>query len=164
MSVVSSPMSAGWPRETKTIRKAFSSITTFFVVALSGFGIATPAPNPVVAAELAVPTLANTTESHEAVLGKRAPTGLFRTWASADPAGCVGNPGQTISNPANGRCYTHSSPAQIFRRARWTGSNCRITIYTSSNCNPATVNTEVVSSGFCWSGGWAFLSFKVSDC
>ncbi|KAK4195204.1 hypothetical protein QBC40DRAFT_186380 [Triangularia verruculosa] len=133
----------------------FTTILTPILLALS----TTASPTPEPAAVEYFTTLSNTTDS---LVSKRAPSGTFNTWASASSGGCTGTPGQSISNPTSGQCYTHGSGTpQTFRRASWGGNSCQITLYSSSNCNAGTVASSTTSGAFCWSGGWEFLSFKL---
>ncbi|KAK4180255.1 hypothetical protein QBC36DRAFT_178091 [Triangularia setosa] len=132
-----------------------SSIVAPILLAVSGSSIASPAPNPNYV------TLSNTAAGDD-LLVKRAPTGTLSTWVSASSAGCTGTPGQTITNPTSGQCYTHGSGTpQTFRRAAWGGNNCNISFYTSNNCAAGTLSSSATSGAICWSGSWQFLSFKL---
>ncbi|KAK0672089.1 hypothetical protein QBC41DRAFT_334745 [Cercophora samala] len=110
----------------------FLSIITPILLVLSGPSIASPTPNP------DYTTLSNVTVVDE----------LLATWVSASSAGlCTGTPGQIITNPTSGQCYTHGSGTpQLFRRALWSGTTSTITFYTTPNCSGTPSSTATTSA------------------
>ncbi|KAK4221044.1 hypothetical protein QBC38DRAFT_492857 [Podospora fimiseda] len=140
----------------------FSIIATS-LIALVGSAIASPVASSqdVNARDVDIPTLSpRDITPIEGVLAKRAPIGTLKTWTSNPNSACTGTPGQTITNPGSGVCYTHGSSSQTFVRALWQGNNCEVSFYENTSCS-GTPRSNGVTSNLCWNGGWAFKSFKL---
>ncbi|KAK4161778.1 hypothetical protein QBC43DRAFT_291645 [Cladorrhinum sp. PSN259] len=144
------------------------SIFSVLITAMSGFAVASPAANQDLAIRepgteyQAGRAQAGYTPVDGPILSKRSPIGTMKTWTTNPTSGCTGTPGQTITNPVSGACYTHGSGTpQVFVRALWEGNVCDVYFYTNSNCNPAGLSATGTVSLVCWNYNWTFKSFKL---
>ncbi|KAK4184416.1 hypothetical protein QBC35DRAFT_540437 [Podospora australis] len=150
------------------------SIISTILTAFTGVAIASPvaAPDsavPVIAPLVGAPLTGREAEANTptpvqgSVLNKRG-TGTLNVWMSASTLACIGTPGATWTNPANG-CYHHTGSGttpRLVQRMSWGGDVCTINVYDQPGCLAANLVSTAVTGALCWASGWTIYSWKIT--